>query len=87
MQPRAENRSASSPKQLLFLPIDPGGLKYSTLLCCWSSHTARREQWRCGPAGSVWIVSGSDDITDLCLLKYSRESFLFLAGHPCAGET
>lgn len=69
---RAENRSASSPKQLLFLPVDPGGLKYSThstLLHRWKPHTPGREQWRSSTAGSVSNVSGSDDITDLCLQK------------------
>lgn len=73
---RAENRSASSPKQLLFLPVDPGGLKYSTLLRCWKPHTPGREQWRSSAAGLVSNVSGSDDITDLCLQKDWRRSFL-----------
>lgn len=73
---RAENRSASSPKQLLFLPVDPGGLEYSTLLYHWKPHTPGREQWSSRTAGSVWIVSGSDDITDLCLQKDWRRSFL-----------
>ena len=63
---RAENRCASSPKQLLFLPVDPGGRKYSTLLCRWPPHNAGREQWSLSPVVSVWIVSGSDDIIDLC---------------------
>lgn len=40
---RAENRSASSPKQLLFLPVDPGGPEYSTLLHRWKPHTPGRE--------------------------------------------
>lgn len=82
---RAENRSASSPKQLLFLPIDPGGLKYSALLCRWPPHTAGREQWSCSPAGSLWTVSGGDDITDFCPQEDRRGSFLFLTGHLCAG--
>lgn len=63
---RAENRSASSPKQLLFLPVDPGGLKYSRLLRPWKPHAPGQEQWGSSTAGIVSDMSGSDDITDLC---------------------
>lgn len=50
--------------------------EYSPLLHRWKSHTPGQEQWSSRTAGSVWIVSGSDDITDLCLQKDWRRSFL-----------
>lgn len=57
-------------------------LKYASL---WPLHTSAWEQWSCSPAGSAWILSGGDDITDLCPPQDRRHSFLFLIGHLSTG--